>query len=155
MDAVKADEFLPVLLPDNSTVNIEQAGESDMFRLVMFSSGPVDLDSLDQRGMLVQNSCVNDSVTAPKDQRRANPIPLQQKLSRTHLLCTALFGIYEHKNPNLYSLAICRTKPHQPVAPSPPVSILVFGTAAIFANIGNDVGLRCSQPARQGVITRY
>lgn len=86
-----------MLLPGNSTVNIEQAGESDMFRLVMFSSGPVDLDSLDQRGMLVQNSCVNDSVTAPKDQRRANPIPLQQKLSRTHLLCTALFGIYGHK----------------------------------------------------------
>lgn len=54
-DAIKAISFSPGQLPDNSTVNIQQAGKQYTIHLIVFSAESV---AFDLRELLIQNGCV-------------------------------------------------------------------------------------------------
>lgn len=59
-NALKLIEFTPGQIPDNVTVNIQQAGESYWIHLITFAEPDV-LNSIDMKSILQDNQCIPKS----------------------------------------------------------------------------------------------
>ena len=57
-DAIRSIELLPGQLPNNSTVNIQQTGETYLIHLIVFSSEELDLDMLNLRELLIHSGYI-------------------------------------------------------------------------------------------------